>query len=188
MPTWRFYDLASGVMLSTRLRCERSQVAANTPAGHAAIAGDYDPLTQRVDVSVPRPVDAGDDWQPPVVPWQPPPRALEDVKRDARQRMARAYEEARAAGVTLGGKTAPTHADAWTRYLVIRQMADELVGWQDVPIPLADGTFELLTLAKAQALWAALKDMERTLLMRLRDRVQAINTAATAADVDAVVW
>ena len=125
-------------------------------------------------------------WDNEAMAWIDP-RTLADHKRAARQRMATAWNEARAAGVTLGTKTAPTDADSWTRYLAIKEMAGE-AGWLDVPVTLADGTFELLTQAKAATLWGALKDMERTLLTRLRDRVQTINSAATQAAVEAVVW
>lgn len=115
------------------------------------------------------------------------PRTLAEVKADKRRAMAAAFEAARAAGVTLGTKTAPTDSAAWTRYLAIKAMAGD-AGWVDVPIPLADGTFELLTPAKAATLWTALRDMERTLLARLRDRIESINAATTATEVAAVTW
>ena len=59
---------------------------------------------------------------------------------------------------------------------------------QDAPIPLKDGSFELLTQAKFNALWTALKTMERTLLGQLRDRFDAIAAAATIAAAEAVTW
>jgi len=114
-------------------------------------------------------------------------RGLVQVKRDARQRMAAAWNNARAGGVTLGTKTAPTDADSWTRYLAIKEMAAD-GGWVDVPIPLSDGTFELMTQAKMVTLWGALKTFERTLLARLRDRSDAIAVATTKAQVEAIVW
>jgi hypothetical protein len=174
-----------------------------------------DPLSQRVDITAQPPdpplLDEFDQpipWLPPLIDYQPPAPAddqwqtwawdagtkrwvstptLAAVKRSARQRMAAAWNEAKAQGVTFGAKTAPTDADSWTRYLAIKEMAAE-GGWIDVPIPLADGTFELMTQAKMITLWGALKTMERTLLTQLRDRIQAINSATTAAEVDAVTW
>ena len=204
MITWRFYDPATGVMLRRKFIGSASQLAANTPPGYAAIRVDLDPLSQRVAVELPPDEDGSlqvVDYQPPAPPddqwqtwawdaetkrWESSP-TLAAVKSDRRQAMAAAYEAARQAGVTVGTKVAPTTPDAWTRYLVIRQMAAE-AGWVDVPIPLVDGTFELLTVTKAQALWAALKTLERDTLARLRDRVEAINAAATADAVAAVVW
>jgi hypothetical protein len=149
-----------------------------------------------------------DPWYPPVIDYIPPAPAddqwqtwawdagikrwvstptLLAHKRAARQRMTEAWNAARAAGVTFGTKTAPTDADSWTRYLAIKEMAAD-GGWVDVPIPLADGTFEMMTQAKMVTLWGALKSMERTLLARLRDRVDAINAATTKEEVDAIVW
>lgn len=185
------------------------------PIGRASVRGEFDPLSQRVDITAtppdPLPVDEFGHpipWVPPVIDYQPPAPAddamqtwawdaqikrwvsqptLAALKRDRRQAMAAAWDEARRAGVTVGTKLAPTDADAWTRYLAIKAMAGD-AGWTDVPIPLADGTWELLTQAKAAALWTALKDMERTLLARLRSRVESIAAATTAAEVAAVTW
>jgi hypothetical protein len=221
MSAYRLYDPLTGLFDRRRLVCPPDQLQANTPDGRAAIPGEFDPLSQRVDISVQPPPDPDpwptdefgnrlplQPWYPPVIDYQPPAPAddasqtwawdtdtkrwvssptLAAIKRSARQRMAAAWNEARVAGVSIGGKVAPTDADAWTRYLAIKEMAAD-GGWIDVPIPLVDGTFELLTQAKLAALWTALKTMERELLVRLRDRVGSINAAADAAAVDAVVW
>jgi hypothetical protein len=166
----------------------------------------FDPVTGTtyIELVYPEP----EVWYPPVIDYIPPAPAddqwqtwawdsgikrwvatptLLAVKRDARQRMTEAWNIAKTAGVTFGTKTAPTDADSWTRYLAIKEMAAD-GGWVDVPIPLADGTFEMMTQAKMVTLWGALKSMERTLLARLRDRVDAINAATTKEEVDAVVW
>lgn len=216
MINWHFYDQATGVMLGRRLICPSSQLPGNTPSGYLPIPGDFDHLSQRVDITAqpPPPVfdaqgnDISPEWWPPVIDYQPPAPAadqwqtwawdavtkrwvsvptLSAHKRAARQRMAEAWTAARQAGVSIGGKVAPTDADSWTRYLAIKAMSGD-GGWVDVPIPLADGTFELLTAAKFATFWTALKDMERTLLIRLRDRGEAIRTAATQAEVEAVTW
>ena len=216
MSTWRFYSVTTGIFHRREVECSADQIAANTPAGHAAIPGAFDPLCQRVDITVqpPPPVldqwgnDISPPWYPPVIDYQPPAPAddqwqtwawdtstkrwvstptLAAHKRTARQRMAGEWNTARAAGVTLGSKTAPTDADSWTRYLAIKEMAAD-AGWVDIPIPLIDGTFELMTQAKMVTLWSALKGLERTLLTRLRDRVDSINAATTQAAVEAVVW
>ena len=210
---WHFYNLADGLFARHYFDGKSKP---NAVDGFALIPGEFDPLSQRVDITAtpPPPVfdELGNDisppWYPPVIDYQPPapqddqwqtwawdantkrwvstPTLLAH-KRTARQRMAQAWNTAKAQGVTVGGKTAPTDADSWTRYLAIKEMAAD-GGWVDVPIPLADGTFELLTQAKAATLWGALKTMERTLLARLRDRVEAINAATTQAEVEAVTW
>lgn len=115
-------------------------------------------------------------------------RTLAEVKTAKRQELAAAWNAERTAGVTLGGKTAPTDADSWTRYLALKAMAEDAGTWINVPIPLVDGTFELLTLAKAQALWGALKSLERTLLVKLRDKIDAVQAAATVAEIEAITW
>lgn len=115
-------------------------------------------------------------------------RTLGEVKAQKRQELAAMWNMERQSGVTLGGKVAPTDADSWTRYLALKAMAEDAGTWVDVPIPLKDGTFELLTLAKAQALWTALKALERTLLVKLRDKIDEVQAATTVADIDAVTW
>ena len=186
----------------------REAAEANVPPGKLLIPGPVDYLCMRVDVSAIPPEPKPENWYPPVIDYQPPAPAddpwqtwawdagikrwvstptLAAVKRNARQRMAAAWNAAKAQGVTFGTKTAPTDADSWTRYLAIKEMAAD-GGWIDVPIPLADDTFELMTQAKMITLWGALKTMERTLLAQLKNRVEAINAATTAAQVEAVTW
>lgn len=147
-------------------------------------------------------------WYPPVIDYQPPAPAddqwqtwawdagikrwvsaptLLALKRAKRQELAAAWNVAKAEGVSIGGKVAPTDTESWTRYLALKEMAGE-GGWIDVPIPLLDGTFELLTQAKAAALWTALKAMERTLLVKLRDKNDLVVAALTPEDVAVITW
>jgi hypothetical protein len=214
---WSFYGPETGVLCPAHVLAPDGVDATGfAPEGALPIPGHHDWLSQRVDISVqpPPPVldDLGNDisppWYPPVIDYQPPAPAddqwqtwvwdagikrwvstptLLAHKRAARQRMAAAWNEARQAGVTIGGKVAPTDDAAWTRYLAIKAMAAD-GGWVDVPIPLIDGSFHLLTLAQTATLWSSLKTMERTLLGQLRDRVGSINAATTQAQVEAVVW
>jgi hypothetical protein len=117
-----------------------------------------------------------------------PTKDIKVVRSRKHQELAAAWNAERTAGVTLGGKTAPTDADSWTRYLALKTMVEDAGTWIDVPIPLADGTFELLTPAKARALWDALKSLERTLLVKLRDKIDAVQAAATVEEIDAISW
>lgn len=198
---WLFANNHTGVFIGRSYVGTRELLALNTPAD--AVAYECGPgerpdiMAQRVDivtgalVEYQPPAPADDQWQTwawdvDLKRWVSVPTLLAH-KRAARQRMAEAWNVARTAGVTFGTKTAPTDADSWTRYLAIKEMAAD-GGWVDVPIPLADGNFELMTQAKMVTLWGALKDMERTLLGRLRDRVQSINAATTPEEVAAVVW
>lgn len=209
MTPWRFYDPATGLFRRIKVAGSWNNVSAMVPEGAVPIVGAFDPLSQRVAVETPRPPDAPDDWMPPVVDYVPPAPAdtalatyswdagikrwvstptLIAVKKDAIQRMAQGWNAERAAGMDVGSVRVPTDAAAWTRYLAIKAMAAD-AGWVDIPIPLADGeTFELLTAAKATALWAALKSFERSLLAKLRDRVEAVKACATKEEVEAITW
>lgn len=197
MRTWSFYSLSDGVFTGRTFCGSDESLAANTPAGCGALLGHYDALCQRVDtadgsVVSYQPPKPDDDqlqtwsWDAATKRWVSEP-TLAAVKRTARQRLTNDWNIARCSGVMIGGKLAPTDADAWTRYLAIKAMASD-GGWIDVPIPLLDGTFHLLTQAQTGTLWAALKTMERDLLSRLRAKIDAINAATTAAEVASVVW
>lgn len=114
--------------------------------------------------------------------------SLDAAKAAKRAELSGAWLRATRAGVTIGGKVAPTDPGSWTRYLALKAMAEDTGTWIDVPIPLADGSFELMTKAKAVALWAALKGLERALLAKLRDKIEAVQAAATVAEIEAITW
>jgi hypothetical protein len=195
--TWSFINISTDLFYPATYSGPENYLVLNTPDNCMAIEGKYDHLSQKwdpttetvVDYQPPKPDD--DQWQTwswdvNIKRWISTPTLL-DYKRSARQRMARSWNEAKTQGVTFGTKTAPTDADSWTRYLAIKEMAAD-GGWVDVPIPLADGTFELMTQAKMVTLWGALKTMERTLLNKLKDKVGLINAATTKEEIDAITW
>ena len=216
MRTWSFYCVDTGVFLPRSFVASAERmVEMNTPAGHRAIPGTFDRLCQRVDISVlPSEVEIDPvtglpaPWYPPVIDYQPRAPAddqwqtwawdaeqklwvasptLAAVKRDKMQELAAAWQVAMRSGVTVApGKIAPTDQAAWLDYLSLYLMAQ--AGWVDTPILLADGTFELLTQAKVQALWDALKGQRRTQMAKLRTLIESVNAAASVAAVDAITW
>lgn len=48
--TWSFYDDVTGLFSASRVTCSDADLAANTPAGHTALEGVYDRLSQMVDI------------------------------------------------------------------------------------------------------------------------------------------
>ena len=64
------YDAETGLFNGTRIDClSVDTLTQNTPPGHAAMAGNFDYMSQRVDLSTGEVVD----WQPPAPPddeWQ----------------------------------------------------------------------------------------------------------------------
>lgn len=52
MKTWSFYDQVTGIFAPIAVSATDDRAAeANTPEGHEAIEGRYDPATQKVDVT-----------------------------------------------------------------------------------------------------------------------------------------
>jgi len=65
MSAYKFYHKATGLFLPAVFQTDDPRMLRNnTPAGHAALEGEYDHLSQRVDVS--------DPAAPKVVDYQPP--------------------------------------------------------------------------------------------------------------------
>lgn len=63
--TWCFFDATTGLFAPGRMTCAAGpNLVANTPAGHIAIAGLYDHLSQKVDI------EAG-GASPVVIDYQP---------------------------------------------------------------------------------------------------------------------
>ena len=209
---WHFYDPATGVMLRKRLACPRSQLAANTPAGFMPIPGQFDPLCQRVDIAAqppdPIPGEPVVEWWPPVVDYQPPAPAddqwqtwawnaatkrwvstptLAAIKRSKVQELAGEWDKDFHGGMAVGAVRVPTDSESVADYLLLRQMAAE-GAWVDTPIQLESGAFVLATSTMAAALWTALKTHRRTLVAKLRDKVEAVQAATTAAGVAAITW
>jgi len=70
--TYSFYRVETGEVLSMRLCCSEQALTANTPRGCAPIEGEFDHLTQRVDVKtgsvstfVPAQPDEDHEWVEP---------------------------------------------------------------------------------------------------------------------------
>lgn len=75
MKRWHFYRLSDGTFTrQSMVTADAELVAANTPSGCAAIAGNIDPDSMRVDLETGSVVD----WQPPAPSdeheWQPDER------------------------------------------------------------------------------------------------------------------
>jgi hypothetical protein len=58
---YSFYDAATGTLLNRRFTGTAEYIPANTPPGHVAIAGQFDHLSQRVDIVTMEVID----WQSP---------------------------------------------------------------------------------------------------------------------------
>lgn len=85
--TWHFYDLGTGLFADGTLVCPDADVAANTPAGYGALRGEFDALSQRVDVAAEQPAEPELDehgqpvlWAPPVIDYQPPAPADDELR------------------------------------------------------------------------------------------------------------
>jgi hypothetical protein len=86
MRVWSFYDPSTGHFLDRKYRSTADEhLAENTPAGSMAIEGDYDHLSQKVQVGI----DVQDDdgaFRPSIVDYQPPQTSRDhewdaDIKR-----------------------------------------------------------------------------------------------------------
>jgi hypothetical protein len=61
MNTYNPYSVETGLFTGVQIECPDSQVDANTPEGHSCLIGEFDYLSQRVNVGTGEVVD----YQPP---------------------------------------------------------------------------------------------------------------------------
>lgn len=106
MSTWSFYDAATGALAHRRITCSPAQLAANTPPGHIAIAGTFDPLSQRVNLATglvedyvpPKPADTEDTtyvWNEEKKRWVA--KSTLTMNKKARKAEVKAVQDAYAA-------------------------------------------------------------------------------------------
>ena len=151
-------------------------------------------------------------WYPPVIDYQPPAPAndqwqtwawdtstkrwvstptLAAHKRTARQRMKTAALAADVADITLQGSTIAADADTRTQLYneaLVAQMA--LIDAQAFSLTWerTDGSTVTLTAAQLKNLIRAIRQRSDDIRAQYRARVQTINSAATQAAVETVVW
>jgi len=96
--SWSFYNATTGEFLPRLFSGSSKLLEQNTPAGHVAIEGQFDPLSQRVDVETgevvdyqpPQP-DDDHEWREKVVEGRPRwVKKREIVAREARAATAQA--------------------------------------------------------------------------------------------------
>jgi hypothetical protein len=93
MRQWHFYDAQTGLFSGRKMTCSERTLAANTPEGITAIAGNFDPMSQRVDLETGEVIDyqppAPDDdhvWSHEVKRWQLKPEVRERRRNRAQAR------------------------------------------------------------------------------------------------------
>jgi hypothetical protein len=90
---WSFYDELTGAISKRTYQGPERYLDRNTPTGHVAIAGEYDWLSQRVDVATgevvayrpPQP-DAEHEWNATIRRWVKRPDIVARDNRDAAAR------------------------------------------------------------------------------------------------------
>ena len=93
MNAWSFYDPATGLFSKRVLHCSARAVEANTPSGLLVLEGEYDYLSQRVDLETGQVVDyqppAPDDdhlWHHDAKRWRLKPEVAERRRSQAKAR------------------------------------------------------------------------------------------------------
>jgi hypothetical protein len=95
---YSIYEVTTGLFTGRQVGCSMQTIAANTPEGCAALEGEYDSLSQRVDLTT----GAVVDYQPPQPDddheWNAERRRwvkkADVVAREARERRTRALVDA----------------------------------------------------------------------------------------------
>ena len=136
MKTFSFYDPATGNVYPRKLQCfarvSEAFVAANTPDGAIAIEGDFDPLSQRIDLETgqavefqpPRP--EGYTWDADLKRWTKP-QSMQDAESRRLNALARIEDlEKRQARPVRELAVDPTNDEARRRVNEIEQQISQL--------------------------------------------------------------
>lgn len=199
--TWSFHDTTTGLFSGTRLTCSPAQLEANTPPGHAPMAGLYDPLSQRVDLATGQvvayqpPAPADDDlrtwsWDEGTQRWVPTPTLVAlRAKRWAEIKAAR--DAAEAAGFTWDGSTFDSDLQSQGRIQGAVQLALLAAQAQEpfaIAWTLADNTVRTLDGADAVAVGLALAAHVQAVFGHGRDLRAQIDAAASAEELQLIEW
>lgn len=82
MNTYSLYDLATGIFTGGRIICGSEFLDQNIPPGIACVAGEYDELSERVDVATGVVIDYQPPQPSPSYVWDAGPRRWRYVKAD----------------------------------------------------------------------------------------------------------
>lgn len=205
---WRFYDPATGLFHRRQINCPASQVQANTPPGHVAMAGTYDWLSQRVDITA----QPDADGNLPVIDYQPPAPADTDMHTWAWDATARRWvssptlaalkaarwlyirtqrDAAEFGGFAWDGSMFDSDSASQARIMGAVQMATLAAAQQqpfEIDWTLADNTVRTLDGADMVAVGLALGAHVAATHAAGRALRADINAATTAEQVAAVVW
>lgn len=200
MTTWGFYYLDSGLFLGRSFSGPEELLAANTPDGCGALLGVFDRLSQRVDVTaVPpsvieyQPPAPADDalnawvWDAAAKRWVSMP-TLASVKADKRKELRAAAAANARQTITVQNMEFEADDEALadlTREAFFARIdgAGFALTWQR-----ANGAFVTLTDTQTIGLARAIRDRAEDIRQQLRERLQAVGSAATAPGVLAIGW
>jgi Domain of unknown function (DUF4376) len=199
--TWSFYDTATGALAPSALTCAAAQVAANTPPGHAAIEGRFDPLSQRVDLATGQVVDyqppapAADElrtwaWDEATRRWVAVP-TLAALKLAARDRIKAAREAAISAPKLTSFGTFDATLEARSNIAAVvamAQTAEKLGLPSSVSFTLADNTRPEFTLAQIESAALQVGAQVQAAYDHADELFQQIEAAADAAALASINW
>lgn len=202
---WSFYSLTTGLLDGGSINIpEGESPDANVPAGHAPIEGEFDSLSQRVDLTTLAVVDyrppAPPDtdlftwgWDTAVKRWVQRP-TLARVQVDKISSLSSAYAVAIQAAVTFttaAGVTQTYQADPQS----VSNAVSSMLGCQaSASTPpgffwvAADNSQVLFTYADLQGLAAAMFQQGHTLFARLQALKGQVRAATDPGVVEAIAW
>lgn len=202
---WSFYSLTTGLLDGGSISIpEGESPDANVPAGHAPIEGEFDSLSQRVDLATmavvdyqpPAPLDTDLstwEWDATARRWAQRP-TLARAQADKIASLSSAYAAAIQAPVTFttaAGVAQTYQADPQS----VSNAVSSMLGCQaSASTPpgffwvAADNSQVLFTYADLQGLAAAMFQQGHTLFARLQALKGQVRAATDSGTVQAIAW
>ena len=200
--TWSFYDAATGAIAPARVTCPAGpNLAGNTPAGHVAIEGRFDHLSQRVNLETGQvedyqpPAPADDElrtwaWDEATRRWAAVP-TLAALKFAARERIKAAREAAISEPKTTTYGTFDATLEARSNIAAVVAMAQTAAKLglpSNVSFTLADNSRPEFTLLQIETAALQVGAQVQACYDHADELLQQIEAAADAAALASITW
>jgi hypothetical protein len=199
--TYSLYDKATGIFPGTKLSCDDQYLQQNVPGGMSPIAGDYDDLSQRVDLATgavinyqpPAPLNDTTQtwaWDVPTSRWVSV-KTLAALQSDAWNRIKSARDAAIDAPLPTPYGTFDSYAEARNNIsdaVLLAQTLTSVGQLVAIAYTLADNSVVTLNLAMIVTVGLLLGSKVQTARGTATGLRTLINAATTAQQLDAIVW
>jgi hypothetical protein len=199
--TYSLYDKTTGIFTGTKLSCADQYLQQNVPSGMSPMAGDYDDLSQRVDLATgavinyqpPAPLNDTMQtwaWDVPTMRWASSP-TIAALQANAWTRITASRDAVIDAPLVSPYGTFDSYAEARgniANAVLLAQTLTSVGQLVAIAYTLADNSVVTLNLAMIVTVGLLLGAKVQTARGTATGLRTLINAATTAQQLDAIIW